>query len=146
MGTLRTYNYFEVEIDGVKRTGGSRSTPVDITVDGQCLDLSKSVAAEEEWTVWSASTEDALTNFDYLWVLSSLDIRLEFLVDETGGSAEKKLMFLVKANTPFPLFNDDSFTGDWATTDLGSAGLIDRVQIYNPSATTAAIVRVVMVT
>lgn len=146
MPTLRFFSAFEIEIDGIRRSGGKKSDPVEVTVDGKYLDLQKSLAAENEWEVWTASTDDAVSNFDFFYVLSDQAIRLEFLCDQVASTGEKTCMFLIPANTPFTLVGDDAFTGDWTSLDEGSPALIDRVRIFNNSSTDTASVRVVMVT
>jgi hypothetical protein len=146
VATLYYTQYFEVTIDGVKVSGGSRSLPEEITVDGDVLDTTKSLATATTWDVITFSSSVALSNFDFLYV-SSADqpVYLELTADAGGENGTTVFAIEVQAGQPFTLGSDDCYENYTANFATGTAGVIDRLRIRNVSGSTSD-VRVVAIT
>ena len=140
--TLRVWTAFEVVIDGKAIAGGHRSKPQEVTVDDPYIDVTKAIAVTTTWDAWGFSTEEAFSSFDFLWIESSLDgVLVELTTDKGDEVGNESFVIELKADKPFVLFTDTgraNYTADFAG---GSADLIDRVRIRNPSASTVANVR-----
>lgn len=142
MATLRVWNAFEVVIDGRSIAGGSRSNPQEVSVGEPYIDTPKTVAFGTTWDAWGFTTEQPISTFDFLWIESSLDgVLVELTTDANNGVGDELFVVELKADKPFLLFTDTgraNYTADFAA---GSADVIDRIRIHNPSADTDAVVR-----
>lgn len=140
--TLRVWTAFEVVIDGISHAGGHRSKPQEVTVDDPYIDVTYPIAVTTTKDVWGFSTEEAISSFDFLWIESSLDgVLVELTTDKGGEVGDESFVVELKADKPFLLFTDTgraNYTADFAG---GSADVIDRIRIRNPSASTVANVR-----
>lgn len=135
MPILRIYDAWELDHDGTKSVGGSRSAPVEIEIDGQFIDRDFSLAASTTLDVWSSA--DAITDFDFLWFKADQDLRVELTVDRGNEVGDELLALLVEANTPFRLVYDDALALYTANFAAGTADVVDRVRIRNAGSSTA---------
>lgn len=146
MATLNVWKSYELTIDGEQLIGGSRAAPVQVTVDGKRAELYRSLATATTWDVWDATdAEEALANFDYLFIESDQNVFVELTVDKGGEVGTVVFAIEIQANKPFDLFADDAmanYTADFAT---GTEDVIERIRIRNNSGSTAG-VRVLLVT
>lgn len=146
MATLRVYDYWEVtDAQGIKFQGGSRSAPIEIEVTPVVDDRTKSLATATTWDAWITGAEEALTEFDFFWMIADQDVRVELTVDKGNEVGDEVIALLVEANTPFRLIYDDALAAYTADFVAGTADVVDRVRIRNVSGKTA-IVRRVLVT
>ncbi len=143
--TLRIYDYWEVDTpQGEKVSGGSRSSPTEVSVDGLVSDESKSLATATTWDAWISGTEEGLTDFDFFWMKADQDVRVELVCDANNGVGREEFALLIEANTPFRIIYDDAlalYTLDFAA---GTADVIDTIRIRNESGETAVIRRVLI--
>jgi hypothetical protein len=144
MATLLLTQHFEVTIDGIKHSGGSRSAPQSITTAETKVDVTKSVAVAETWDAWGVAGEDGVSSFTFLFVETDLDgVQLELTCDKSGTNGVVVAAFILKADKPFMLATNGAmanYTADFAT---GTVDVIDRIRVRNPSgASGAAKVRV----
>lgn len=146
MATLNVWKGYELTVDGEQIVGGSRSAPVQITVDGKRAELYRSLATSTTWTVWDGTdAQEPLANFDYLFIESDQNVLLELTVDKGGEVGIVVFALEIQANRPFDLMADDAmalYTANFAT---GTEDVIDRIRIRNVSGSTAS-VRVMLIT
>lgn len=135
MATLRIYTGFECDLNGIKYSGGSRSTPVEITVT-EYMGGVISLATATTLDLWSSAS--AVTTFDYFFIKCDQDIRIELTVDRGAEVGTILIPLLVEANTPFQLIYDDALANYTANFATGSADIIDRIRIRNVSGVTTS--------
>lgn len=135
MPILREWLYWEVEHDGTKRFGGSRSSPLEITVDGQFLDKDFSLATATSLTIWNSA--EAVATFAYVWLICDQDLKVEVTCDRAGDNGLEEFVFVIEANTPFRLVYDDALANYSGTLSAGTADVVDEIVIRNESGTTA---------
>ena len=148
MPTLYLYQGFNVTLNGQPLSGGSRSAPVSISVDGQKLDETYSLAANTTKAVWGGGGDDALADFDFLSVESDLDgVLVELVIDKGNENGTRVVELELKAGIPFYLGNDGGMANSSANFATGTLDVIDEIRIRNPSgASRAAVVRVFLIT
>lgn len=138
--TLLLYQSFSVMLDGDKRVGGDRIMPVPIELEGESLDLTKSLADDTTWDVWAgADDESALSDFEFLWVESDQDVFLELTVDQNAGVGREEIAITVKAGVPFVMGSSVAkalYTADFAA---GTDDVVDRLRVRNESGSTATV-------
>ena len=145
MATLRVYDYWEVtDADGIEHRGGSRSAPIEVSVTPIVDDRTKSLADSTTWDAWITGAEEAMTEFDFFWMIADQDVRVELTVDKGNEVGDEVLVLLVEANTPFRLFYDDALAAYTADFAAGTADLVDRIRIRNVSGETAIVRRVLI--
>lgn len=143
MATLRVWKAFEVDIGGVKYSGGSRSDALELTVT-QAVQIGPfSLAASTTRTIWTGSS-DELADFDFLWILSNADIRAELTVDADDDVGDELWGRIIEADMPFDLLGDGALADYTASFATGTADVIDRLRLRNASASAAATVTVFM--
>ena len=143
MAVLRVWSAFELESNGVVHRGGSKSAPVEVTVDAVVSDQQFTLATATSQTVWTSASPP--TNFDYFWLLSDQALKLELTVDRGGEVGLEEIVFVHPANKPFQLHDDAALALYSGTLSGGTADVIDEIVIRNESGTTAN-VRAVLVT
>lgn len=148
MPTLRVWDGFEVEIGGRKISGGSRVTPIELTVSTPYLDTTKLLTAGSSWTPWGAQTPDPISDFDFLYIESDVSgVQLELTIDVNNGVGDELICITLQAGKPFKLYTDDAYALYTANFVAGTLDVIDRIRLKNPSAaTSSANVRVVLFT
>lgn len=142
--TLNVYKAMDLQIGGGPIVRGSRSAPIQITVDGLHEELRKQLATATTWDVWSTGA-NVLTDFDYLYIESDQDVSLELTCDVGGQVGTVVFAVIVKAGRPFDLLTDDAVANYTANFATGTTDVIDRLRIRNSSGQTANI-RVLLVT
>lgn len=146
MATLDHYVYFTVtDAAGNVVSGGSRSQPEEITVDGHVKDVTKSLATATTWDAWISGAEESLTDFDFAWVESSQAVFVELVCDK--GAEVGRVVFAkeIPAGIPWPIPTDDAMANYTVDFGTGTEDVIDTIRIRNNSGTTAN-VRLVLVT
>lgn len=145
MAMLDVFDAWQItDAAGSKHTGGSRGSPLELEVGGQIEHKTVSLAALGTLTVWDSS--EALKNFDWFWLKADTALRIEITCDRGGENGTVQFAFVWPADMPFRLFGDDAVANYAGTITGGTADLIDKVRIYNPSTTTAANVEFAVVT
>ncbi len=145
MATLYVWQAFELS-DG-KCSGGSRSNPVSITVDGRFERRSKSLVDVTTWDAWETGDDNtAITNFDFLYISSDTTVRVELVVDKAGGSGGPGYIpIIVTGGVPQMINSDDALAGYTANFGAGTASVINQIRVRNVSGGTA-IVELVLIT
>ena len=145
MATLNVYQAYELTIDGEQLVGGSRSAPVQITVDGKRKEWYRSLATATTVTCWDGTdTNEALSNFDFLYIESDQSIIVEFTTDYGNQVGDELYAIEVQASRPLMLCCDDAFAA-YTSISSNTEDVIDRVRIRNVSGSTAN-VRVLLIT
>jgi hypothetical protein len=146
MATLDVYMRFETAINGVPVTGGSRSTPREITVGDDYIDRRNTLTAATTWDAWLGGSEEAVTSFVFGWVESDVDgVLVEQTCDANNGVGRVQFVNEVRAGIPFVIPIDDSIAAHTADFGAGTADVIDTIRIRNPTgAATDAKVRLVL--
>ena len=145
MPILRVYKRFEVTVDGIRRDGGYPETPRRITIDGDVLDQTRSLATATTWDVWVTSAENPLTDFKFLWIESyEQDVIVEITTDKDADVGTVISTITVSAGDTFALGDNQSYAGHTADFAAGTLDVIDQIRIRNVSGSTAN-VRVFMV-
>jgi hypothetical protein len=145
MATLYVWQAYELTVDGEQLKGGSRSAPVELTVDGKRKEWYRSLADSTAATVWNGtSTDEPISNFDFLYVESDQNLRLELTVDVGSEVGDEKIVLEVQANKPFMLLSDDAFAA-YSSISSATEDVIDKVAVRTESGQ-AANVRVLLVT
>lgn len=145
MATLRVWQCYELDVDGERIVGGSRSAPVEITVDGKRKEYYRSLATSTTVTVWAGTdTNEPISNFDFMYVESDQNVILELTTDVGNEVGDEKYAIEVQANRPFTLCSDDAFAG-YTSISSNTEDVIDTVKIRNASGSTAN-VRVILIT
>src|SRR5574339_718817 len=135
MATLRVWKRWELLGGLSPEEGGSLAQPTEITVDGLIEHRIIQLATSTTLTLWDSS--EPITNFDYFWIKSDQDIRIEWTADTGGEVGTVVFADLIESNTPWDRFYDDVlalYTANFAT---GTADVLDRIRIRNVSGTTA---------
>lgn len=136
MATLKVYNYWECDLNGVKYSDGSRAAPVEVTVTKR---LGGDITLADATTLDLWSSADSLTDFDYFWLISDVDIRIELTVDRGAEVGLEEIALLIESNTPFQLFYDDALALYTSNFAAGTADVIDMIRLRNVSGGTATI-------
>lgn len=143
MPTLRIYDYWELtDANGAPHHGGSRSEPVDVEIDGYIDDDVISLATAYQVTLWNSA--EAITEFDFFWLVSDQDLKLELTVDRGADNGLEELVVIVAAGTPFRLIYNDALANYSGTLSAGTADVIDEIVVRNESGSTASIRRVIV--
>lgn len=149
MATLRALAYFDAP-GGNITPGGSRSLYKEFTVSEPKFDQTKLVAhgpSGTTWDAWGHTSEDPISDFDFLFIVSDLSGVLVELTCDKGGE-NGAVPFVLGLIAGFPLMLGSNVSRALHTADFqsGVADVIDRVRIHNPSTTTSANVRVALFT
>ena len=153
MATVNVYQYFDVEIDGRTVSGGSRTVAKQVSIsDNEIFDQTFKVSPTSAVKVWDKTENEALGNFDFLWMESDLNLLVQFTTDAgtTDAYDVKELKGSGTAGIMGPalvLGSDDTqlLDGSIDTFD-GTADTVDEIWVYNEHATATARCRVVVAT
>lgn len=143
--TLRVYQGFELAVGNAVFNGGSRSKPVEITVDQRPLDLPKTLAALTTWNAWLAS-DGPIADFDFLYIESDHDVTIELMADSNDGVGTVVFAKQIKAGEPWMILHDDAYANYTANFGTGTLDVIDRIRVRNFHASDSAVIRLVLVT
>jgi hypothetical protein len=154
MATVQLYQYFVINIPGRPPIqGGSLSEARSITLgDDEVFDQTFKIAAETAVKVWDKTENEALGDFDFLWMETDLDVLVQYATD-AGGDDEYFVVELKGSDTanrmgPALVLGSDlahQFDGTVDAFD-GTEDTIDEVWVYNADGTDSARVRVVVAT
>ncbi len=145
MATIDLYCYWETTIDGERKTGGSLSTPVSITIDGVVHDQVFSVANNGSQKLFDV--DEDISDIDFLWIeANQTGVLLQEVVDDDGNNGEAYLVKTLTAGFPYLLGNDTALASN-GSVDLfdGTSDVLERFNVKNSSGSTAK-VRVVAMT
>lgn len=154
MSSVQIYQYFVIDIDDNNECkGGSLTEARSITLgDGEVFDQTFKVGTGAIVKVWDKTENEALGNFDFLWMESDFDVLVQFTTDAGTSDAYdiKELKGSGTSGTMGPaliLGSDDTLTLS-GTIDLftGTDDTIDEIWIHNDSTENVARVRVVIAT
>lgn len=126
MATLRLYAGAHATMDNEPLQIGSRTEPVEITVDGDRFDVARTVADNYNLeTLWS-SGDGGLTTFNFLWFESDADVLLEF---KDGADVWTQQ---VKAGVPLVLSSEKVYASALVdTTETTPLGAINTINVQN---------------
>jgi hypothetical protein len=153
MASIQLYQYFVVGIDDRDVKGGSLSRATSIAIgDNEVSDQTFKIGTESAVKIWDKTENEAMGDFDFLWLESDLDVLVQFTTD-AGGDDEyfvKELKGSGTANEMGPalvLGSDLAHQFD-GTVDAfdGTEDTIDEIWVYNEDATNTARVRRVVAT
>lgn len=82
MATISVYQYFTVTIDDRTISGGSLSTAKSVAItDDEITDQTFKVAPTTAVKIWDKTENEAMGNFDFLWLETDLGVLLQFTTD-----------------------------------------------------------------
>jgi hypothetical protein len=153
MATISVYQYFEIALDDRTVQGGSLKTAKSITLgDDECNDQTFKIAAEGIVKVWDAVEDEAMGDFDLLWLESDRDVLLQYTADpgvtdvyvtqELKGSGTAGQMGVARVLNSDRM---DKLDGSIDTFD-STAATIKEIWVKNTSTTNVARVRRVVAT
>ena len=151
--SVQLYQYFCVTLDGNPIRGGSLSEARNIALgDGEISDQIFKVAPETAVKVWDKTENEAMGDFDFLWLESDLDVLVQFTPD-AGGTDPYDVKELKGSGTagqmgPALVLGSDAahkLDGSIDTFD-GTEDTLDEVWVYNSDTTNTARVRRVVAT
>ena len=153
MPSVQVYQYFVVNIDGNPIRGGSLSEARSISLtDGEIADQTFKVGPETAVKIWDKTENEAMGNFDFLWLETDLNVLVQFTTDAgtTDAYDVKKLWGSGTAGQMGPAFVLGSgatqlLDGSIDTFD-GTADTVDEIWVYNSDDTDTARVRLVVAT
>ena len=152
MATISVYQYFTVDVDERTVSGGSLSVARTVAItDNEIYDQTFKIAASGIVKIWDKAENEALGNFDFLWVESDLDVMLQFTTD--AGTSDAYDMKELKGSGPagvmgpaLVLGSDDTQVLGVIDTFAGAADTIDEIWCKNESASDTARLRIVLAT
>jgi hypothetical protein len=153
MPVVQIYQYFVMDIGERPVQGGSLSKARSIALaDGEVSDQTFKVGPATAVKVWDKTENEAMGNFDFLWLETDLDVLVQFTTDAgtTDAYDVKELKGSGTAGQMGPalvLGSDDTqlLDGSIDTFD-GTADTIDEIWAYNADDTDTARVRRVVAT
>lgn len=153
MGAIQLYQYFAATIDGRPIQGGSLSVARSITLgDDEVIDRTFKVGTESAVKVFDKTEDEALGDFDFLFMESDLDVLVQFTTD-AGGDDEYFVVELKGSGTsgtmgPALILGSDAAHQFDGTVDAfdGTEDTVDELWVYNEDDTDTARVRLVVAT
>ncbi|MHC4121715.1 MAG: hypothetical protein ACYSWO_29945 [Planctomycetota bacterium] len=153
MASIQLYQYFCGTIDGEPIQGGSLSQARSVTLgDDEVNSQTFKIAAEGIVKVWDAVEDEAMGDFDLLWLESDLNVLVQYTADpgvtdvyvtqELKGSGTAGEMGVARVLNSDRM---DKLDGTIDTFD-GTEATIKEIWIKNPSTTDVARVRRVVAT
>lgn len=153
MPTVHVYQYFSADLDERVVSGGSLSQARSITIsNGELTDQTFKIAPVTAVKIWDKTENDAMGDFDFLWIESDLDVSVQFTTDagttdaydvkelKGSGTAGQMGPALVLGSDATQLLDGTIDTFD------GTADTIDEIFVYNADTTDTARVRLVVAT
>ncbi|MBU0846694.1 hypothetical protein KKH23_05840 [Patescibacteria group bacterium] len=152
MASIQLYQYFVVDVDERTVSGGSLSRARSITLgDDEVSDQTYKIAASGIVKVFDKSENEALGDFNFLWMESDRDVLVQFTTDAGGANEAYDVKELAGSGTagemgPALVFGSDDTQLQDGTIDVldGTADTIDEIWVKNQSSTEVARVRVVI--
>ena len=142
----------ELEIDGSRITVGSHSKPNTVDIAGEYQDKRVSVAASSGTDLlWNkAATSEPLSDFDFLALMATKAVTVEFIVDDGNNVGEVVFTIDLAAGKdglygPMFLLTSDASNANAAAGFSGTADVIEKIQVKN-TGSTASLVRIIMAT
>ncbi len=153
MASIQIYQYAVIDIDGRQVKMGSLSMPRNVTIaDDEVVDQTFKVAPGTAVKIWDKTENEAMGNFDFLWLETDFDVLVQFTTDAGTSDAYdvKKLLGSGTAGEMGPalvLGSDDTLLLDGAIDAFtGTADTIDEIWVRNQDDTETARVRMVVAT
>lgn len=121
--TVKIYSYFEADVGGEIKSGGSRTVAKEVTAAADEVYEVRTVVADNyvDVVLWD-SGDGGVDDFDFLWFESDVDVLLELIVDRAGSPSSSVIE--VKAGVPFFMSSDD---GENTTISGGSETTVDQI-------------------
>jgi hypothetical protein len=152
MATIQIYQYAVCNIDGRAVKMGSLSQARTVTIaDDEITDQTFKIAAATAVKIFDAAENESLSNFDFLWIESDLDVLVQFTTSAGVSDAfdVKELKGSGTAGEMGPalvLGSDDTLLGGTVDLFTGTANTVGEIWVRNESATNVARVRLVVAT
>jgi hypothetical protein len=153
MASVQVFQYFVIDTGVHTVQGGSLSEARSIDlVDAEVTDQVFKVGPAAGVKIWDAAENEAMSDFDFLWLESDRDVLIQVTTD-AGVTDSYDVKTLKGSGTSgkmgpaLVLGSDGTLLGD-GTIDTfdGTAGTIDEIWAYNEDATETARVRLVVAT
>jgi len=153
MASIQITQFAVIDFDGRQVKMGSLSLARSVTIaDDEVADQTFKVAPTTAVKIWDKTENEALGNFDFLWLETDFDVLVQFTTDAgtTDAYDVKELLGSGTAGEPGPaliLGSDDTQLLDGSVDAFdGTADTIDEIWAYNESSTNTARVRMVVAT
>jgi hypothetical protein len=153
MAVVQLYQYFVIDVGENPIQGGSLSRAKSIALgDDEVSDQTFKVGPETAVKIWDKTENEAMGDFDFLWLESDLDVWVQFTTD-AGTSDAYDVKELKGSGTagqmgPGVAYGSDGtqlLDGTIDTFD-GTEDTVDEIWVYNPDSTETARVRRVVAT
>ena len=146
MSTVSLTAHFTTTIDGDEVTDGSLTTPISHSIGtaGSEIIYDKifSIAASGGTAkVFDVADNQNLTDFEFLWIVPSVDVLIQLNVDDNNGVGERFFTFRAKANVPFIMSSNVAFANS-SDSFGGTSDFLERINVKNDGSS-AAKVRVI---
>ena len=153
MASIQLFQYFVLDLDERSVKGGSLSRAKSITIaDNEVSDQTFKVAPETAVKIWDKTENEAMGDFDFLWLESDLDVLAQVTTDAAGDD-EYFIVELKGSGTagqmgPALVLGSDLAHQFDGTVDLfdGTEDTVDEIFVYNEDDTDTARVRRVVAT
>lgn len=152
MSTMNIFDFWNVNIGGEYKTGGSVSDPNQISSLNEVFEARLQItnSSGDNYnlvTVWQ-NGDAGVDDFDFLFVETDADVLVEFTIDR-GGTPEYATI-KVPANHTLLMAADDMLIGALTDGSVETMDQIDQIRVKNDadgtSADVTATVRVVLLT
>ena len=151
MASVQLFQHFVINENERITTGGSLSKAKSITLgDGEVTDQTFKVAPVTAVKIWDKTENEAMGNWDFLWLESDLDVSVQFTTDaETTDAYDVKSLkgsgVSGEMGPALVLGSDDTKLLDGAIDVFtGTADTVDEIWVYNADASDTARVRLVV--
>jgi hypothetical protein len=141
--TISLYTKVSFSINGEDHEAGSLTTPNEISIAGDVMDVNLRLSASGTSAIWVSGTSSGPTNFDFLWLDSDGQLEIELTCDKDNDNGDEYLHLHMFEYGPFILCSDNSIAARTAAF-TGTADVIDQIKIKNPSATETREVRIIV--
>jgi len=155
MATIYVYQYFTVDIDARSVSGGSRTVARSVAItDNELSDQTFKVAPQTIVKIWDKTENEAMGDFDFLYLESDLDLLIQFTTD-AGTSDVYDVKELKGSGTsgrmgPALLLASDTTQLTDGASGIdgfdGTADTIDEIWARNESSSDTARLRIVVAT
>lgn len=145
--TLKLFQSFEINVGGEMKEGGSRVTPVELTLTNGYVYEVRTIVEDNyaEETLWTTG-DGNIDTFDFLWLESDIDLLVEF-----ADPTETEVFAInVDGGTPLVMVHDELLVSDAAATIITGNAItmkaIEQILAHNNGADAAgdATVRLVL--
>lgn len=136
--TLYIKSFATATLEGHDMSIGSSDTNIAVALSGAGLEMVQQLSPNEIWTVWDASVS-RFNDFTVLAIVTSVDMDLELTTDLDGGTNTRIYTLGTRANIPFIIPKNRSYSGYVENFGGGTVDKIERLRVKNVDTNTASV-------